>query len=66
MVSERTEERLQLWIETAAKCNILELKSFMIEIECDYDTVKAGFTLPWKQGLVEGAINKIKIYKRLM
>ena len=66
MVRERTGNQLRSWIETATKSNIPELQSFVIGIERDYDAVKAGLTLPWSQGVVEGAVNKIKTHKRLM
>jgi hypothetical protein len=32
----------------------------------DYDTVKAGMTLPWSNGPVEGQINRLKMLKRQM
>jgi len=66
MVRSRTGEQLRSWMETASASNIAELKSFVAGIERDYDAVKAGLTLPWSQGPVEGAVNKIKTHKRLM
>lgn len=32
----------------------------------DYDAVKAGVTLPWSTGPVEGQINRLKMLKRQM
>ena len=32
----------------------------------DYDAVKAGVTLPWSTGPVEGHINRLKMLKRQM
>jgi transposase len=66
MVRERTGEHLRSWMETATQSDIPELKSFVAGIERDYDAVKAGLTLRWSQGPVEGAVNKIKTHKRLM
>jgi transposase len=66
MVRERTGEHLRSWMETAKQSDIPELKSFVAGIERDFDAVKAGLTLRWSQGPVEGAVNKIKTHKRLM
>jgi len=66
MLRSRTREQLRSCMETASASNIAELKSFVAGIERDYDAVKAGLTLPWSQGPVEGAVNKIKTHKRLM
>jgi transposase len=32
----------------------------------DYDSVKAGVTLPWSNGPVEGHITRLKLVKRQM
>jgi len=32
----------------------------------NYDAVKAGMTLPWSNGPVEGQINRLKMLKRQM
>jgi transposase len=32
----------------------------------DYEAVKAGMTLPWSNGPVEGHINRLKMLKRQM
>jgi transposase len=66
MVRERTGEQLRTWMKEANESGIPELKSFVAGIERDYDAVKAGLTLIWSQGCVEGAVNKIKTHKRLM
>jgi len=66
MVRERKGKHLRAWMEGATASGIPEMKSFVAGIERDYDAVKAGLTLPWSQGPVEGAVNKIKTHKRLM
>ncbi len=66
MVRERKGKQLRTWMEEANQSDIPELKSFVAGIERDYDAVKAGLTLVWSQGPVEGAVNKIKTHKRLM
>lgn len=66
MLRERKGQHLRTWMEEANQSDIAELKSFVAGIERDYDAVKAGLTLVWSQGPVEGAVNKIKTHKRLM
>jgi transposase len=66
MVRERKGKQLRTWMDEANMSDIAELKSFVAGIERDYDAVKAGWTLGWSQGPVEGAVNKIKTHKRLM
>jgi transposase len=66
MVRERKGQQLRAWMEEATRSGIAEMKSFVAGIERDYDAVKTGLTLPWSQGPVEGAVNKIKTHKRLM
>ena len=50
----------------ARSSGIKELLSFVAGIERDYEAVKAGLTLKWSQGPVEGTVNKLKVHKRLM
>lgn len=66
MMRQRKGKQLRAWIEEANRSGIAEMKSFVGGIERDYDAVQAGLTLPWSQGPVEGAVNKIKTQKRLM
>jgi transposase len=66
LVRERKGAQLRTWMEEAIKSDIPEIKSFVAGLERDYDAVKAGLTLRWSQGPVEGAVNKIKTHKRLM
>jgi transposase len=66
MLRERRPEQLNGWMKEARESGIKELKSFVAGVERDYDAVRAGLTLPWSQGPVEGTVNKIKTHKRLM
>ena len=66
MIRERHAEHLDVWMKEARSTRIKELLSFVAGIERDYDAVKAGLTLKWSQGPVEGTVNKLKVYKRLM
>jgi transposase len=42
------------------------LQRFAKGLRHDYDAVKAGVTLPWSTGPVEGHINRLKMLKRQM
>jgi transposase len=66
MIRERQAEHLDAWMREASSIRIKELLSFVAGIERDYDAVKAGLTLKWSQGPVEGTVNKLKVHKRLM
>ena len=66
MIRERHAEHLDAWMKEARSSRIKELLSFVAGIERDYDAVKAGLTLKWSQGPVEGTVNKLKVHKRLM
>lgn len=66
LMRERKPERLRPWLEQATTSGIGELKSFVIGIERDDDAVKAALRLPWRQGVIEGKVNKLKTYKRVM
>jgi transposase len=59
MVRERQADRLDAWMEAARASGIKELRSFVAGIERDYDAVRAGLSLPWSQGVVEGTVNKL-------
>jgi transposase len=42
------------------------LRRFATGLYEDYHAVKAGVTLPWSNGPVEGHINRLKMLKRQM
>lgn len=44
--------------------SISELKNFAQGLKRDYDAVKAGLTLEWSQGAVEGHVQRLKLLKR--
>lgn len=64
MLRERQGERLDTWLEKAENQEIAELQSFAQSLKRDYDAVKAGLTLPWSQGPVEGHVHRLKLLKR--
>ena len=44
----------------------LPVRRFALGLYEDYAAVKAGVTLPWSTGPVEGHINRLKMLKRQM
>src|SRR5450759_587685 len=43
---------------------ISELRGFAQSLKKDYEAVKAGLTLSWSQGPVEGHVHRLKLLKR--
>jgi len=66
MLRERQGERLDEWLTQVEVQGVSELKSFAQGLKRDYDAVKAGLTLPWSQGPVEGHVHRLKLLKRQM
>jgi transposase len=64
MLRERQGELLDAWLQKAEERNIVELRSFAQSLKRDYDAVKAGLTLSWSQGPVEGHVHRLKLLKR--
>jgi transposase len=62
----RKEEELSGWLKKVSASAIAELISFAKGLERDEAAVRAGLSLKWSQGPVEGAINKLKLIKRSM
>jgi hypothetical protein len=50
----------------AAESSLAPLQRFAKGLRDDYDAVKAGVTLPWSHGPVEGPINRLKPLTRQM
>jgi transposase len=66
LVRQRQPEPLDPWLERAAKSTLEALQRFAKGLCEDYAAVKAGVTLPWSTGPVEGHINRLKMLKRQM
>jgi transposase len=66
LVRQREGDRLETWINNAARSPFSELRGFGTGLRSDFDAVRAGLTLPWSSGAVEGAINRVKMIKRQM
>jgi transposase len=66
LVREREPDQLDPWLARAAESPCVPLQRFAKGLRDDYDAVKAGITLPWSNGPVEGHINRLKTLKRQM
>ena len=66
MLTGRHGERLDEWIATVEADDQPDLHSFTTGLKRDHAAVVNGLTLPHSSGAVEGAVNRIKVYKRQM
>jgi len=66
LMSERTDNGLKEWLDEVAASELESLKSFARGVRRDEAAVRAGLTLKWNQGQVEGSVNKLKLVKRSM
>ena len=66
MLRERQGEQLDAWIKQVEAQEIVELKHFAQGLQKDYAAVKAGLTLEWSNGQVEGQVHRLKLLKRQM
>ena len=64
MLRERKGERFDAWLEKVEQQGVCELRSFALSLKKDYEAVKAGLTLVWSQGPVEGHVHRLKLLKR--
>ena len=62
----RQPERLDAWLQQAATSSLAAFQRLAKSFQRDYAAVKAGLTLPWSSGPVEGHINRLKMLKRQM
>ena len=66
LVRQRQPEQLEPWLARAAKSAVGAWRRFAKGLRDDFDAVKAGVTLPWSSGPVEGHITRLKLLKRQM
>lgn len=66
LVRQRQPGQLETWLERATASGLQAFKSFAHGLRADYEAVKAGVTLSWSTGPVEGQINRLKMLKRQM
>lgn len=66
LVRQRQPDKLDTWLERATASCLKAFKSLANGIREDLAAVRAGVTLPWSTGPVEGQINRLKMLKRQM
>jgi transposase len=66
IVRERRADRFDHWLACAIASGVAPLQRFADGLHADYEAVKAGVTLRWSTGPVEGRINRLKMLKRSM
>jgi transposase len=66
LVRQRQGAHLDAWLTQVAQSPIVALHRFAKGLADDYAAVKAGLTLPWSNGPVEGHITRLKLLKRQM
>jgi transposase len=66
LVRQRQPAQLDPWLTRATTSTLEALRRFATGLYEDYEAVKAGVTLPWSSGPVEGHINRLKMLKRQM
>ncbi|GER89653.1 transposase [Dictyobacter vulcani] len=66
MVRQHQGDQLDHWLRAANESGLPALQSFASGVQRDYAAVRAGLTLPYSNGLLEGHINRLKLIKRSM
>jgi transposase len=66
LVRQRQPEALDPWRQRASTSTVEAIQRFATGLYEDYAAIKAGVTLPWSTGPVEGHINRLKMLKRQM
>ena len=66
LVRKRQPDQLEPWLARAAESPLMPLQRFAKGLRDDDDAVKAGVTLPWRNGPVEGHINRLNMLTRQM
>ncbi len=66
LVRERQAEQLDTWLERASASAAVPFRNFAASLRRDEAAVRAGLSLPWSTGPVEGEINRLKLIKRTM
>jgi transposase len=64
MVKKRQFQHLHSWITAAKETGIAHLKQFVAGIQRDYQAMRAGLSMEWSNGQVEGQITRLKLIKR--
>jgi transposase len=66
LIRQRQGAQLDPWLRRAAQSTLGVFQRFAQGLRDDYAALKAGMTLPWSTGPVEGHMNRLKMLKRQM
>ncbi len=66
LLQERQVEELDSWLKRAKACQVAEMSSFVNGIRRDSAAVHAACSLPWRNGVTEGHVNRLKFLKHQM
>jgi transposase len=66
IVRQRLADQFDCWLTQAAQSSVVPFQRFALSLQQDYDAIKAGPSLPFSNGPVEGHINRLKTLKRQM
>jgi len=66
MMFSKQVDNLGAWIESAKTLGSEDINGFLNGISRDIEAVKNAIIYDYNNGLAEGSINKIKLYKRIM
>lgn len=66
MVREQERTQLDGWLAAALSSGVAELARFARGLQQDYAAVAAALEWPWSNGPVEGHVNRLKVFKRMM
>jgi transposase len=66
MVRARERSALGPWLQDAAACPVLEIRTFAAGVRRDEAAVAAALAHPWSSGQVEGQVSRLKLVKRQM
>lgn len=66
ILKEKSEFKINKWIQQASYLNNKYINSFINGITRDITAVKNAITYDYNNGLAEGSVNKLKVIKRIM
>jgi transposase len=66
MIRQRESSRFDAWLAVATSSTVPDLRAFAVNIQRDYDAVRAALLEEWSSGQVEGQITRVKLIKRRM
>ena len=66
MIRGRNPAFLEEWLEKCEQSEIVDLQTFAEGLRREYGAIKAGISLEWNNGALEGEVNRLKLIKRTM